>query len=160
MTHKAHRPAAVPSLDDHICLGVYSAGLAIQRTYKPMLDKFGITYLQYLVLNLLWERDLQSVGELATQLQLESSTLTPLLKRLEINDFILRKRNPDNERQVVVKLTDRGSALRTEAGCITQTLLEKSGLDINAIAELNKSVRVLRDNLYDNQDDDERSSHA
>lgn len=139
-----------PSLDDHICLGIYTASLAIQRTYKPLLDKMGITYPQYLVLNLLWAEDKQTVGSIARELMLELSTITPVLKRLEASGFVTRIRNPDNEREVITSLTSKGENLRFDAGCIASELLNNSDLSVQKISEINKAVRVLRDNLYMN----------
>ncbi|MEZ5985465.1 MAG: MarR family transcriptional regulator [Hyphomonas sp.] len=137
----------IPSLDDHLCLGIYSASLAIQRTYKPMLDAMGITYPQYLVLHLLWNEDGQTVGHLARQLDLEPSTLTPLLKRLEAAGHVTRARNPENERQVLIHVTEKGRALRTEVGCMGAALIANSGMSLEELAELNRKVRQLRDNL-------------
>src|SRR5688572_33233252 len=96
------------SLDRQLCFSVYGTSMAIQRAYKPLLDAMGLTYPQYLVLNVLWREDRQSVGAIAEQLALESSTLTPLLKRLESAGLVQRARNPENERQVVVALTEQG----------------------------------------------------
>ena len=138
-------------LDSHLCLGIYSANLAIQRTYKPLLDELGITYPQYLVLNLLWSKNEQTVGELAKQLQLEPSTLTPMLKRLELSGFVERTRNPENERQVVITTTEQGRGMKANAGCITAALLKNSGFNLEEIAALNRDIRMLRDNLYRNQ---------
>ena len=142
-----------PSLDDHICLGIYTASLAIQRTYKPLLDKMGITYPQYLVLNLLWKEDGQTVGSIARDLSLELSTITPVLKRLEASGFVTRQRNPENEREVITSLTSQGKDLQFDAGCIASELLAKSDLSLEKIAEINKAVRILRDNLYMNLGD-------
>lgn len=139
-----------PSLDDHICLGIYTASLAIQRTYKPLLDEMGITYPQYLVLNLLWAEDRQTVGSIARELSLELSTITPVLKRLEAAGFVTRVRNPENEREVITSLTSKGQDLRFNAGCIASELLNNSDLSVKKISEINKAVRVLRDNLYMN----------
>ncbi|WP_321488217.1 MarR family transcriptional regulator [uncultured Hyphomonas sp.] len=137
----------IPSLDDHLCLGIYSASLAIQRTYKPMLDAMGITYPQYLVLNLLWSEDGQTVGGLAHHLDLEPSTLTPLLKRLEASGHVTRARNPENERQVLIHVTQKGRDLRAEVGCMGATLIANSGMSLEDLAALNQQVRKLRDNL-------------
>lgn len=139
-----------PSLDDHICLGIYTASLAIQRTYKPLLDEMGITYPQYLVLNLLWAEDGQTVGSIARELSLELSTITPVLKRLEAAGFVTRVRNPENEREVITSLTSKGQDLRFNAGCIASELLNNSDLSVKKISEINKAVRILRDNLYMN----------
>jgi DNA-binding MarR family transcriptional regulator len=137
-----------PPLDDQLCYAVYSAGIAIQRIYKPLLDKMGLTYPQYLVLNVLWRDDAQTVGRIAERLALEPSTLTPLLKRLESSGFLQRTRNPDNERQVVVALTEQGRALRNKAGCLGEALLSASGQSSADLAELNKKLRQLRDAIY------------
>ncbi len=137
------------SLEDHTCYAIYSAGMAIQRAYKPVLDALGLTYPQYLALNLLWRRDEQTVGGLAQQLALESSTLTPLLKRLEGAGLIRRRRNPENERQVVVALTDKGRALQGEAHCIGERLLETSAMTPEELGRLTADVRRLRDQIYD-----------
>ena len=135
-------------LDDQLCYAIYSAGIAVQRAYKPLLDQLGLTYPQYLVLNILWREDGQAVGQIADQLALESSTLTPLLKRLEAAGMVRRTRNPSNERQVVVALTDAGRALRSKAGCLGDALLEASGQSPAALADLNKGVKALRDAVY------------
>ena len=136
-------------LEDQLCFAIYSAGMAIQRAYKPLLDALGLTYPQYLVLNLLWRHDAQTVGSMAQQLALESSTLTPLLKRLETAGLVRRTRNPANERQVVVALTPQGEALRTRAGCLGDTLLEASHQTPAALAKLNREVNQLRDAVYE-----------
>ena len=135
-------------LDDQVCYAIYSAGMAIQRLYKPWLDKLGLTYPQYLVLNVLWRSDEQTVGGIAEKLALESSTLTPLLKRLEVAGLLRRTRNPDNERQVLIALTPAGRALQSKAGCLGDALLESSGRTPAALGALNHEVRQLRDNIY------------
>ena len=142
-------PAPVP-LDDQLCYAIYSTGIAIQRAYKPVLDRLGLTYLQYLVLNVLWRADGQSVGAIAEELVLESSTLTPVLKRLEAAGLVKRARNPNNERQVVVSLSADGRAMRERATCINDTLLEVSGQRPKELAALNSEVRQLRDAIYGN----------
>lgn len=136
------------SLDQQLCYSIYSADIAIQRAYKPLLDGLGLTYPQYLVLNILWREDDQSVGSIAEQLALESSTLTPLLKRLEAAELVRRERNPENERQVVVSLTPRGAALQTKSGCLGETLLASSGQTPAELGALNAEVRRLRDAIY------------
>ena len=144
-----HAPMqAPPPLDDQLCYAVYSAGIAIQRIYKPLLDRMGLTYPQYLVLNVLWRQDEQTVGDIAQGLALESSTITPLLKRLEAAGLLRRQRNPANERQVVVALTDQGRQLRNTAGCLGESLLGASGQSPAQLADLNQQIRQLRDALY------------
>lgn len=146
MTRKKSNPP-VP-LDDQICFAIYSAGMAIQRIYKPLLDQLGLTYPQYLVLNVLWREDEQTVGGIAEKLALESSTLTPLLKRLEAGGLVRRTRNPENERQVVVALTDRGREIRSSAGCLGDALVASSGESPRRLDELNRDIKKLRDAIY------------
>jgi len=146
MTDRDNPP--VP-LDEQLCFAIYSAGIAIQRAYKPLLDAMGLTYPQYLVLNVLWRQDGQTVGNIAQQLALESSTLTPLLKRLETAGLIQRTRNPDNERQVIVSATEEGLAMRSRAGCLGDTLLQASGETPGALGKLNYEIAHLRDSVYD-----------
>lgn len=145
MTDEAEGP--VP-LDDQLCYALYSTSMAIQRVYKPLLDELGLTYPQYLVLNVLWREDGRTVGGIADQLALESSTLTPLLKRIEAAGLVRRTRNPDNERQVVVALTGKGRALRARAGCLGESLLAASGQTPASLGALNREVRQLRDAIY------------
>lgn len=135
-------------LDDQVCYAIYSAGMAIQRLYKPLLDQLGLTYSQYLVLNVLWREDEQTVGKIGEKLALESSTLTPLLKRLEAAGLLRRTRNPDNERQVVIALTQEGRDLQSKAGCLGDALLESSGETPANLGALNREVRRLRENIY------------
>lgn len=147
MSGQDPQKALPPPLKDHICHTIYSTNLVIQRIHKVVLDGLGITYPQYLVLNLLWDRDSRSVTELADQLELEPSTLTPLLKRLEAAGFVDRVRNPDDERQVLVTLSDKGRDLRNIAGCVGANLMEKSGMTASALQDLNAAIRALHDRL-------------
>src|SRR5690242_21364775 len=98
--------AAGPRLADFMCFAIYSANLAYGKAYKPILEKLGVTYTQYIAIVALWEEDHQTVGGLGEKLFLESNTLTPILKKLETMGFLTRERDPDDERQVVVSLTD------------------------------------------------------
>jgi DNA-binding MarR family transcriptional regulator len=140
-------PPDVLPLDDHLCFAMYSANIAINRLYRPVLDELGITYPQYLVLSALWETDGRTIGEIAERLALESSTITPLVKRLETAGFLGRNRNPDDERQVNVSLTAKGRALRQKSNCLTETLLDRSGLPVADMVRLNREVGALRDAL-------------
>ncbi|MEQ1955131.1 MarR family transcriptional regulator [Mesorhizobium sp. CN2-181] len=144
----AKKPNNPVPLDDQLCYAIYSAGMAIQRVYKPLLDDLGLTYPQYLVLNVLWREDELTVGNIAERLALESSTLTPLLKRLETAGLLRRTRNPANERQVVVALTDTGRELRSRAGCLADALLSSSGQSPAHLNQINRDVRGLRDAIY------------
>lgn len=135
-------------LEDQLCFSIYSAEIAIQRAYKPFLDGLGLTYPQYLVLNVLWRDDAQTVGGIAHQLALESSTLTPLLKRMEAAGLLRRTRNPENERQVIIALTADGDRLRFRARCLNDHLLAVSGQTVGDLGKLNRLIRQLRDAIY------------
>ncbi len=135
-------------LDEQLCYTIYSAEIAIQRAYKPLLNELGLTYLQYLVLNVLARDGQQTVGNIAESLMLESSTLTPVLKRIESAGLVRRTRNPDNERQVLVVLTDPGHELMSKAGCLGDELLNASGQSAVQLGELNRDVKQLRDAIY------------
>ncbi len=134
-------------LQDQLCYAVYSTALAINRVYKPALDALGLTYPQYLALLVLWEEDGLTVKAIADRLMLESSTLTPLLKRLEASGHVARRRSAEDERQVVVTLTDEGRSLKERAPCVPLSLLTSSGLTIEEIKRLNSDVQALRDAL-------------
>src|SRR5690606_35017719 len=135
----------IPPLDDHLCFALYATHMAVQRAYKPALEELGLTYPQYLVMTTLWTKDRQAVGELAQHLSLESSTLTPLLPRLETAGLVNRQRDPDNERRVVISLTKPGLALRDRAHCVTQRLLSASGMSAEELGQINRTVRRLRE---------------
>lgn len=134
-------------LENQLCFSLYATTIAINRAYKPLLDSLGITYPQYLVLSALWEEDARTIGAIAERLALEPSTITPLVKRLEVAGFVGRLRNPADERQVQVRLTAKGKALRGETGCLTDTLLARSGLTADQLVALNVKVQALRDAL-------------
>jgi DNA-binding MarR family transcriptional regulator len=139
--------AYIPTLDELLCYSLYSASMAINRTYKPLLDELGITYPQYLVLNVLWEDNGQTVGAIAERLSLESSTVTPLVKRLETALLVTRTRRPDDERRVVVSLTKRGRELREKSACLGEALLAKSAMQPKELIALTREVKRLRDAL-------------
>ncbi|WP_062227449.1 MarR family winged helix-turn-helix transcriptional regulator [Aureimonas frigidaquae] len=141
------RLSAPPPLDDQLCFALYQASMEVGRLYKPLLDRLGITYPQYLVLNALWERDAQTVGAIADRLSLEASTLTPLLKRLDAAGLVERRRNPADERQVVVSLTAQGLALRSGSACLGQSLMRACGMSAAALTQLQNEVRALADTL-------------
>jgi DNA-binding MarR family transcriptional regulator len=135
-------------LDRQLGYGLYSAFMAVSRTYKPWLDKLGLTYPQYLVLCVLWEGDDQTIGAIAARLDLEPSTITPLMKRLEQAGHVVRQRNPSDERQVKVLLTDQGRALRAQTRTLAEALYDKSGkasISVEEVADLNRRVTALRD---------------
>jgi DNA-binding MarR family transcriptional regulator len=132
-------------LDRQLGYGLYSAFMAVGRVYKPWLDKLGLTYPQYLVMCVLWEDDDQTIGGIAQRLDLEPSTITPLMKRLEQAGQVVRQRNPDDERQVKVRLTDQGRALRVETRTLADALYGKTDMTVAEVADLNRRVTALRD---------------
>lgn len=137
-------------LDSQICFTLYATSMAINRTYKPLLDEMGVTYPQYLVLNVLGEQDGMTIGAIAQRLSLESSTITPPVKRMEQAGLLKRQRSQADERQVQVWLTDAGRALLIQSECLGQTLFEKSGLTMDQLDALNRQVQGLRDTLTGN----------
>ena len=147
MTKQAPLPQAALPLDQQLCFSVYGATIAINRAYKPLLDRLGLTYPQYLVLHALWETDGLTIGAIAERLSLEPSTITPLVKRLEIGSLVTRTRNPQDERQVQVRLTPAGRDMRERCGCLGEALMTRSGLDVSQLAALNEAVQDLRESL-------------
>lgn len=134
----------LPAFDDFVCFAIYSAAHAVNRIYKPVLDELGLTYPQYLVMVLLWEQDDRTVGALGERLRLESSTLTPLLKRLEAAGLISRRRDRADERQVRVALTAPGRALRARAPAMAARLAQASRRDARGLEELRRDIVALR----------------
>lgn len=135
------------TLDDQLCFSLYGASIAMNRVYKPMLDRIGITYPQYLVLHALWEEDARTIGGIAERLSLESSTITPLVKRLAAAGFVVRERDARDERNVRVRLTPAGEGLRGEGACLAEAVFAKSGLSIDDLRTLTQQVRRLQQAL-------------
>jgi DNA-binding MarR family transcriptional regulator len=131
------------SLRQQLCFSMYSTSIAINRLYKPLLDRLGLTYPQYLVLGALWEEDGRSIGAIAEHLALEPSTITPLVKRLEQAGFVSRHRNSLDERQVHVRLTTQGHDVRLQTRCLQDAMLKKSGLSAEQIIQLNEEIQRL-----------------
>ena len=117
------------------------------RLYKPILDPLGLTYPQYLALLVLWERDAMSVGELGERLFLDSGTLTPLLKRMATAGWVQRQRAADDERRVIVSLTEAGHALRQQARDVPLQLSNATGCSAAERVELTRSLQALRERL-------------
>jgi DNA-binding MarR family transcriptional regulator len=137
------------TLDDQLCFALYAASIAMNRIYKPMLDDMGITYPQYLALNALWECDDLTVSGIAARLALDPSTVTPLVKRLEAAGFVTRRRDPDDERQVRVTLTEVGLALGVEGDCLNEAMAERTGLSVADTRALTANLHALRAALAD-----------
>jgi DNA-binding MarR family transcriptional regulator len=137
--------AGDPRLADFLCFAIYSANLAYGKAYKPILEELGLTYTQYITIVALWENDAQTVSGLGEKLFLESNTLTPILKKLESMGYLTRQRDPADERQVVVTLTDAGRHLREKA--LPLNLVKESGLPPEDFKKVQKMIATLRDNL-------------
>lgn len=119
----------VPTLETQLCFALYRASRAMTRAYQPLLEPLGLTYPQYLVLLALWREDGVSVSALGEQLELDSATLTPLLKRLENQDIVARSRCTEDERVVRIRLTETGRALREKARSIPRAVAGRAGFD-------------------------------
>lgn len=140
-------------LDRQLCFALYSASLATTRLYKPLLEPLGLTYPQYLVLMVLWQRDGQGVGELGERLYLDSGTLTPLLKRMEAAGWLVRERAAEDERRVLVSLSPQGRALRRRALEIPRRIAAASGCSRDELAALTARLQQLRDQILDSTRD-------
>lgn len=135
------------ALENQFCFALYSASLAMTKTYKPFLDKLGLTYPQYLVMLVLWQQDDVLVKSIGEKLYLDSGTLTPLLKRLEASSLITRTRDEADERQVRITLTREGRALKKKAQCIPQQVLCASGQQPGEITRLRAQLTAIRNDL-------------
>jgi len=135
--------------DQMICFAIYAASHAINRTYAPLLKPLGLTYPQYITLSFLWGQDGMSVGVLSKCLQMETSTLTPLLKRLEKLGHVERRRGIEDERKVFVHLTKSGEDLQQRAPEITACVIESTGMDLDALDQLVASLTQLNRQLLD-----------
>ncbi|OUD10711.1 MarR family transcriptional regulator [Marivivens niveibacter] len=131
-------------LNEMICFDVYAANLAVGRLYKPLLDELGLTYPQYLALMILWEKDGRAIGEISGILGLESSTLTPLIKRMEATGLVTRRRDDKDERRVHVFLTDAGRKIETERLRLTQCVADATGLSFDEFVQLQGLLRKMR----------------
>ena len=148
----ARKQTAKPAIDplllgNQICFAVYSTAHAFNRVYKPLLDRLGLTYPQYLVMMVLWERDDVPLKDIGEKLFLDSGTLTPLLKRLEASGLIKRTRSTEDERQVLIALTPKGQALREEARAVPQAILSSSACSVGELFAMKNELVALRDRL-------------
>ncbi|MGY2269040.1 MarR family winged helix-turn-helix transcriptional regulator [Pseudomonas sp. SDO5561_S422] len=134
-------------LDNQLCFALHSTSLLMTKVYKPLLQALGLTYPQYLAMMVLWEEDGLTVGEISNRLLTDPGSLTPLLKRLEAEGLLSRTRSREDERVVVVELTEAGRALRDKAMDIPQCILGASGLDIERLRKLQGDLLALRKNL-------------
>jgi len=136
-------------LDHQLCFALYSASLAMTKLYKPLLEPLGLTYPQYLAMLALWQDDDLTVSGLGERLQLDSGTLTPLLKRLEAAGFVTRLRDAADERRVRLQLTPAGRALKARARAVPEAVACASGCRLDELAALTARLRALRDQITD-----------
>lgn len=134
-------------LDDFLCFAVYSANHAFNRVYKPLLDRIGLTYPQYLVMVTLWSGDGLTVGQIGEKIMLETNTLTPMLKRLEGAGLVRRVRDAQDERQVRIFLTEAGKTLQAEAHAVPQEMGLCLARDRKSVERLTGELAALRDTL-------------
>ncbi|MBZ2206644.1 MarR family winged helix-turn-helix transcriptional regulator [Massilia soli] len=142
------QPVDILALENQFCFALYSASHAMTKTYKPLLDRLGLTYPQYLVMLVLWEQDGILVKDIGARLYLDSGTLTPLLKRLEANGLVARKRDPNDERQVRISLSAAGRSLRLTAQEIPSQVVSASGRPGEALGSLRGQLATVRDDLF------------
>ena len=142
--HAADRPL---QLGNQLCFAIYSAAHAFNRVYKPLLDRLGLTYPQYLVMLVLWERDGVPVKDIGERLFLDSGTLTPLLKRMEAAHLLKRTRSAEDERQVLISLTSQGQSLKEKARAVPQAILAASACSLGELSAMKSQLIILRDRL-------------
>lgn len=145
----SHLPALgqVPRLDAQLCFALYSTSLAMNKLYRKLLRRLNLTYSQYLVMMVLWEKNEQTVSEVGERLFLDSATLTPLLKRMEQADLITRTRCPNDERQVIIALTAHGDALRHEAAKLPEAIINATQCSLEQVVGMKEQLNTLRDSL-------------
>ncbi|WP_253805456.1 MarR family winged helix-turn-helix transcriptional regulator [Fictibacillus arsenicus] len=127
-------------LESQICFKIYTLEREITKLYRNLLQDLDMTYPQYLVMLLLWEKDGMTVKEIGKRLFLDSGTLTPMLKRMEANGIIKRRRSTEDERSVIISLTKKGEQLKQKAECIPSKLVEDMSLDHGELPTLNKTL--------------------
>ncbi|MGK7095647.1 MarR family winged helix-turn-helix transcriptional regulator [Acinetobacter baumannii] len=134
-------------LENQLCFLIYSTNLALNQLYRKLLTPLGITYPQYLVMLVLWEKDEITVSEIGSKLFLESSTLTPILKKLEALQLLNRTRSKEDERQVIITLSEKGKKLKEQAVNIPTHILEASSCDTATLLGLKDQLTQLHTNI-------------
>jgi DNA-binding MarR family transcriptional regulator len=134
-------------LDNQLCFGLYAASRKVIQSYAPLLKRIGLTYTQYITLLVLWEHRALPVKELGNYLMLDTGTLTPLLKKLEKKGLVTRTRSVEDERSVLIKVTEQGLAIRAEARGFLSSMLGASHMSFQEIIELRELAKRLVDGL-------------
>lgn len=136
-----------PPLDLHLCFQLYSTSLKMTQLYKPLLEKLKLTYPQYLVMVVLWEQQGLGIKDLAAKLHQDSGSITPLVKRLEAEGYLLRRRDPADERNLILNLTPAGEALRTQAEEVSQAIQSSCALNHEQFTSLMQGLHNLQAKL-------------
>ncbi|MGV7211454.1 MarR family winged helix-turn-helix transcriptional regulator [Oxalobacteraceae bacterium A2-2] len=147
MTTDTPSPQQVPRLDGQLCFSLYSTSLAMSKLYRKLLRQLGLTYSQYLVMMVLWEKDQLTVSEVGERLFLDSATLTPLLKRMEQAELLTRARARGDERQVIISLTPKGDAMRHEAARLPPEILQATRCSVQQLVDMKQQLDALRASL-------------
>lgn len=134
-------------LENQLCFSIYATSRAITKIYRPFLDKLGITYPQYLVMLVLWEKENITLKELSNRLYLDSGTLTPLLKRLEGMELLKRQRSSEDERILCVNITEKGKELKKEALNIPECLIKSINMDVEQLIKFKRDTDILLENI-------------
>ncbi|WP_210543999.1 MarR family winged helix-turn-helix transcriptional regulator [Rhodoferax sp. PAMC 29310] len=140
-------PDVALRLDNQLCFALYSTSLAMTKVYKPLLDGLGLTYPQYLVMLLLWEQDDVTVSALGERLYLDSGTLTPLLKRMQTSGLLTRTRSTQDERRVMISLTEAGRQLKAKAAQVPGCVVSATRCPVSELMSLTHQVQALRRQL-------------
>ncbi len=140
-------PVSALHLDNQLCFALYSASLAMTKSYKPLLERIGLTYPQYLVMLILWQQDGVALRDIAEKLHTESGALTPVLKRMQEMGLLIRARSPHSERTLEIRLTDAGRAMQQEALKINQHIALNCGSTLTEIEALRGQLIKLRQTL-------------
>ena len=138
-------------LDNQLCFLFYSVSRAMTRMYGPLLAELGVTYPQYLVLLILWETDSIEVSRITELLHIDTGTVSPMLKRLEAAGLILRMRSPDDERRVIISLTDAGKKLKVKATSVPAELFCKTGLTVKEYTKLKTELKQMLERIEKNE---------
>jgi MarR family transcriptional regulator, organic hydroperoxide resistance regulator len=140
-------PDTALRLDNQLCFALYSTSLAMTKVYKPLLEELGLTYPQYLVMLLLWEQDEVTVSALGERLYLDSGTLTPLLKRMQTSGLLTRTRSVQDERRVMISLTEAGRQLKAKAAKVPGCVVSATHCPVSELMALTQQVQALRRQL-------------
>jgi len=138
-----------PRLDQHLCFLIYNTSLKMTQTYKPLLSALNLTYPQYLVMVVLWEQDGLGIKDVAARLHQDSGSVTPVVKRLEAEGYLLRDRDPRDERNRVLTLTPAGQALRAAAVKVSQDFAAQCAVTNDEVGSLMENLNKLNHNLGD-----------